>query len=455
MKKKLQKRISSLTICLAIFAFTCLSGCRVEIKESEGKPSTSENLQKIVLTISGVGLGFSPENHSDEEMLAAFEKSSGAKIVISQTAHTNQAQAYQSYLDLLDHSASLPDIIIFSSLSMVSEKLILNDITDMVTAEQDWNEVPIPLQKAVTVTENIFAVPLRYSLEGYFINQDLFQKEKLPVPSFGFTFNQFAQSIQRLAANKQIIPLSNFYDIPLWYPFTKEKSAVWGAYGKNGFDLENKIFAAGIHYARQWKKKCYSDADAANLPTYSPSIAQAQWESGKTAFLYENTQNLPDLKTNTFVGSFIGIPGKTSVIDASYIGITSNAAHKKEAFALIKWLSFSGDGVKKRLSSTDNPMVNQIPLTQNSNLLQQFLKQCNYKGIAEALEQINQAVVKGDDYLPQYHNVMSQTQYHLGNSQESYSLEKILQMAIDGRFSYPEISQELNRLVNRKKDSST
>lgn len=455
MKNILRKRILSFTICSAIFAFICLSGCRVEVKESEGKPFTSENLQKIVLTISGVGLGFSPENQSDEEMLTSFEKNSGAKIVISQTAHTNNVQTYLSYLDLLDHSASLPDIIIFPSLSAISEKLILYDITDMVTAEQDWKEVPIPLQKAVTTAENIFAVPLRYSLEGYFINQDLFQKEKLSVPSFGFTFNYFTQSIQNLTANKQIIPLSNFYDIPLWYPLTKEDSAVWGAYGKNGFDLENKIFSTGIHYAWQLKKECYSSADAANLPAYSPNTAQSQWKSSKTAFLYESTQNLSDIKTDTFTGSFIGIPGKTSVIDASYIGITANAAHKKEAFALIKWLSFSSDGVKKRLSSTSNPMTNQIPLTQNSNLLQQFLKQCNYKGIAEALEQINQAVVKGDDYLPQYTNVMFQTQYHLSDSQESYSLEKILQMAIDGKFSYAEISKELNRLVHRKEDSST
>ena len=100
-------------------------------------------------------------------------------------------------------------------------------------------------------------------------------------------------------------------------------------------------------------------------------------------------------------------------------------------------------------------MTNQIPLTQNNNLMQQFLKQCNYKGIAEALEQINQAVVKGDDYLPQYDSIMFQTKYHLSDSQESYSLEKILQMAIDGKLSYAEVSKELNRLVHRKEDSST
>ena len=117
----------------------------------------------------------------------------------------------------------------------------------------------------------------------------LFQKEKLSVPSFGFTFNYFTQSIQNLTANKQIIPLSNFYDIPLWYPLTKEDSAVWGAYGKNGFDLENKIFSTGIHYAWQLKKECYSSADAANLPAYSPNTAQSQWKSGKTAFWYEST----------------------------------------------------------------------------------------------------------------------------------------------------------------------
>ena len=455
MKNILRKRILSLTICAAIFAFVCLSGCRVEVKESEAKPSASENLQKIVLTISGVGLGFPPENQSDEEMLASFEKNSGARIVISQAAHTNNAQTYLSYLKLLDHSASLPDIIIFPSLSAISEKLILCDITDMIAAEQDWKEIPIPLQKAVTTAENIFAVPLRYSLEGYFINQDLFQKENLSVPSFGFTFNHFTQSIQKLTTNKQIIPLSDFYDIPLWYPFTKEDSAVWGAYGKNGFDLESKLFSTGIHYARELKNKCNSDADAANLPSYSPEAAEAQWKSGKTAFLYESTQNLSDINTDTFTGSFIGIPGKTSVIDASYIGITPNAAHKKEAFALIKWLSFSSDGVKKRLSSAGNPMTNQIPLTQNNNLMQQFLKQCNYKGIAEALEQINQAVVKGDDYLPQYDSIMFQTKYHLSDSQESYSLEKILQMAIDGKLSYAEVSKELNRLVHRKEDSST
>jgi hypothetical protein len=50
---------------------------------------------------------------------------------------------------------------------------------------------------------------------------------------------------------------------------------------------------------------------------------------------------------------------------------------------------------------------------------------------------------------------MFQTKYHLSDSQESYSLEKILQMAIDGKLSYAEVSKELNRLVHRKEDSST
>lgn len=453
MQNIFQKRILSIALCSAILTFPCLSGCRVEVKESEAKPSTSENLQKIVITVSGVGFGFSPENRSDEEMITFFEKNSGTKIVTLQTAHTNNIQTYLSYLELLDHSAGLPDIIIFPSLSAISEKLILTDITNLVAAEQDWKEVPIPLQNAVTTAGGIFAVPLRYSLEGYFVNHNLFETAKLPVPSFPFTFSRFSQNIRKFAASKQIIPVSSFYEMPLWYPLLKENSAIWGAYGKNGFDFESKSFSAGIQYARQLKKECYPDADAENLPAYQQSTAQSQWKNGKTAFFYGNTQNLSDIQSDAFISSFIGIPGKASVIDASYIGITANAAHKKEAFALVKWLSFGSDGIKKRVSSESNPMTNQIPLTKNSNLLQQFLKKCKYSGIAEALEQIDQAVVKGDDYLPQYHGVMFQTQYHLGNHQGAHSLEEILQMAIDGKLAYSEISTELNRLVHRKEES--
>ena len=453
MQKIFPRRMLSVIVCAAMAAFLCLSGCRVEVQESEGKPSTSENLQKIVLTVSGVGLGFPPENRSDEEMLASFEKNSGAKIVISQTAHTNNTQSYLSYLELLDHSASLPDVMIFPSLSAISEKVILTDITDMVAAEQDWKEVPLPLQNAVTTADSIFAVPLRYSLEGYFVNHNLFEKEKISVPSFAWTLSRLSSNIRKFAANNQIIPVSNFYEIPLWYPLLKDDSAVWGAYEKNGFDFESKTFSAGIQYARQLKKGCYPDADAENLPAYRQSTVQSQWQSGQTALFYGNTQNLSEIKSNAFTGSFIGIPGQLSVIDASYIGITANAAHKKEAFALIKWLSFGSDGVKKRLSSESNPMTNQIPLTKNNNLLQQFLNQCNYGGVAEALEQIDQAVVNGEDYLPQYHNVMFQTQYSLGNQQGAHSLEEILQMAIDGKLAYAEISTELNRLVHRKEES--
>ncbi len=445
----MRKYLSWLTICAASLALACLLGCRVEVTKSDVKPFASNNMQKILLRISGIGLGLPQNNRSDEEMLADFEKRSGIKTVVTQTAHSNDKQSYLSYLELAEHSDELPDIIIFPSLSALTDKAILYDISDFIEADAEWNEVPLPLRKAVTMNGDVFAVPLRYSLEGYFINQTLL-RQKLPTsPSFGFSLSQFEQYLRALHSDKQLLPLSDFYRIPLWYPYVKESTALWGAYGNSGLDLESKSFCDGIRYAQKLREE-----QGTELSSLSPDTVQKQWQDGKIAFLYGSTENQAEIYSDSFVGTFIGIPGGTAILDASYIGINIDSSHKKEAFALIKWLSFSSDGVKRRLSAIENPLLNQIPLTRSSTLLQQFTSQIADPGISEALKQIDRAVVRGDDYLPRYHYIMHQARYQLGEGQAAASLTHILQSVIDGKLSYPEISAELNRLVHRIEERS-
>lgn len=439
-----------LTAGLALL-FLLLSGCTVKVKQSENRPDTSDYLQVVTLSVAGVGLHQPDELQYDEKMLDAFEKSSGIRVNILRSAHSSRKDDYLDYLSLLEQSASLPDLLIFPSIPRIDEKHILIDLKKYVDGDEEYQRIPLPLRTAAAYSGSLPALPLRYYLEGYFVNRSVFQAQKLNAPGFGSSFSFFFSSVKALAAKKSgVTALGQFYEIPFWYPVIQQKKpTLWGAYADGTFSLTGQSFREGVSYASQLRAACYPDTEPDELPEETAASLLKKWKNGSLALYYGSTAELGEIKAVSFEVSFIGIPCDRPLLDADYIGITKSCTHPKEAFALLKWLSYGESGLAVRYAEESAADSGSPPINGDAALLKRFSDAVPARGIREAIDLVSSAIVQGGDYIPNYHTYMQQLQYELSCRPEiRQSAQQWIFDAVDGRGSFEQYASELERLIN-------
>ena len=420
-------RESKLPVILTAFFLLAaiLTGCAVEVKPSENKPSTSDFLQQIDLSIVGVGLGLS-SSVSDEALIRQFEKNSGAHVIVKRTASGQNEAAYQEYLDLLVNSDGLPDLIIFPSFADTYQKQFLYRLNDFLKEDETFEVLPQPLKNTVTDTDSVYALPLRYEMEGYFIRSADFAKQKIPTLSFGLSFTRFFSAAKALA-EAGLVAAEALYPIPYWYPAVKEDSFAWCGYQNQAFRFTDPVFLAGVSYANQLQAAC------------PDKLAETP------AIRYDSTRNLPTLKQAGY-DAYLGIPGGKAVIDADYIGITRQSAHKKEAFALAKWLSYDAAGVQSRLTDDTDNAEGCFPATRSAKLLS-GLPWYGFAGISEAMDAIDRAVMRGEDHIPIYRAAMENKFLLSYDKEKVFSLEEVLIAAVNGELAFTKYAAELEEAI--------
>jgi len=446
----------TILICQILLFLFC-SGCTVTVKESETTPHTSEYLRITSLTVAGVGLHLADGVESDQALIQSFEKSSGIRVSVHRFASLSSETEYLDYLSLLDRSSSLPDLLIFPSLPALVQKNILLDLEKYLADDSEYQKIPIPLRKAVSYGMGVPAVPLRYYLEGYFVREDAFLKENISPPTYGGSFARFFSSIQALAKKeKGSPPLRQFYEIPFWYPAIQQKDAtVWGGYDGNRFFLSHPHFKNGVSYAAQLRESCFPDVKAAVSWTETPASLRKSWRSKTLSVYYGSTRELAELAEGGASFSFSGIPGGPALIDADYIGITESCADKEEAFRLLKWLSYDKEGIRMRYQTDDDFSQGSLPLNSDSKLVKRFLDANPYDGVKEAVDQIETAIVKGEDYIPTYTTYMDILTYSIPEiTDREQTVREWIIAAVDGEYSYYQYADQLNELVNWKEETT-
>lgn len=431
--------------------FLLLSGCTVRVKQSENQPDTSDYLQIVTLTIAGVGLHLPDDDLSDENMLRAFEKSSGIRVIVNRSGHLSDEAEYLDYLSLLERSASLPDLLIFPSLPEINEKNLLLDLEKYIAADAEYQQIPLPLREAVSYSVGVSAVPLRYYPEGYFVNTAAFSEQKIAAPAFSSGFTRFFSSIQALAeSSTALLPLGQFYDIPLWYPAIQEElPTLWGAYDGERFSLNNSHFKNGVSFAAQLREACFPNTAPEDFSQQSAASLRKQWQDGGLALYYGSTRDTADIAGLSSAVAFAGIPGGRLLIDADYIGITADCAHKQEAFALLKWLSYGKEGLQERYADETAARSVSPPLNADPRLSRAFLDANPYDGMQEALQAVDTAIVKGSDYIPSYHTYTERLTYSVpALSDRAQPLNEWIADAVNGSYSYFQYGQKLDELVN-------
>ncbi|WP_291636547.1 extracellular solute-binding protein, partial [Clostridium sp.] len=202
----------------------------------------------IIIKYAAWNLGPIEKNSVERQMINAFtKKHTNIKVEIDESFVKN----YDATLKIDAENNNLPDVFMYGSNPQANTNGWCADITDIVSKDSEWINIPQAFREAVQVKGKIIAIPTSMYLYGYFYNEDLFKAQKVQVPSNNLSVNEFETMVKKMTnINNGSIGLADESSIIEWYPAAVNKKFGWYTWDGGKFNLNSNEFKAGVNLAK-------------------------------------------------------------------------------------------------------------------------------------------------------------------------------------------------------------
>ncbi|MDD4291617.1 MAG: extracellular solute-binding protein [Clostridia bacterium] len=402
-------------------------------------------------------LGTEEGNNIERRMIAAFEEKYDVKIKIEDSISLS---AYDDSIVGLAVKGNMPDVFMLSNINFGLSNKYLADISDLVGADKEWSNIPSPVESAVHYKSGIYAIPFAIHMMGYFVNVDLCEDYNTDILEVSPDYNEFYEVVKSFAGyrNEGVIGLSHENTILEWYAASINQNMGWFTWDGEKYNLNSDEFKEAMAKTREMYTNRYTfdslDSEE-RLALYNGIDNYVDlWNMGKLAIRWGESYAIPDMLKNVngaFDIKFIGVPGGRVPIVGDYVGISTTCQNRELAYKFSKWMSFSEEGIRARLSlDTDNVEFNTLPMTTNEELIALYFNKNNaVDGLKEAYLAMNNGIVEGVKVVPGYTRSRwtADTGVAVGELATT-NVGELIDQCWRGSLSYADYAAQLNNLAN-------
>ncbi len=444
------KRMTAVLVALMLLC-TALVVCACATDEDSDKPQ---------ITYASWNLSTESDNNIERRMIAAFEELYDCDIVIEEGI--SQGSAYEDSITGLAARGKMPDVFMLSTLNYGLSNEYLLDLSSYAEADSQWDSIPTPIEEAVHYGSGIYAVPFAMHMMGYFVNTTLFDSKNIDQLEIGLTYEEFYSAVRSFSSytNEGIIGLSHEYPVLEWYPAYADSSMGWYSWDGSQYNLDSQAFIDGMAYTKQLRSNAYT-YDSLSEETraqYFEGIDgyTALWDQSRLAIRWGYTYEIPDMllqNNGTFDIEFVGVPGGNTPIVGDYLGISASCENPDLAYEFAKWMSFSSDGIYKRLElDVDGVENNTLPLTTDETVIDAyFAKYQTVDGLESVFNTVDNGIVEGVKVVPGYTSSRwnALTGISVGDI-SNCNIGALIDLCWNGDETYADYATQLNTLANAK-----
>ena len=393
------------------------SGLVVLLLAACGGNGSTTNPDQITLRYAGWNLGTVASNNIERQMLAAYEEENpDVKIEIierpfrvDEESGEEVAASWDEFFATQAAVNTLPDVYMIANLTGFTAQGWTEEITDLFTADEDFDKLPADIRSSTAFNDRYFAVPQSLFYFGFFINRTAINRvgPRAIMPTYGMTFGELMTAAERnskapIQGGDGIIGISGLGDLVNWLPAQIDPDLGWFTFNEEtGYHLDSPAFATAVN-----EQAKYYGAGKAEYGTYVlDALDPAQYadyfgasvnifETGNQSIRFEGSYAMRDWHTrsldpnDSLFGAdidFIGTPswdveggGNVNKIPVvvDYLAVGKGTQHREEAYKLSRWMGFSVDGYAKRLElATTNPLsaaLNFTPMIPQADLVEGF-----------------------------------------------------------------------------------
>lgn len=429
--------------------------------------------EKYDLSYASWNLGTEALNNIERQMVKAFEEKFNVKVRIEE--NIAQGGAYDDSIRSLAIKKNLPDVFMISNMDFALREGSVTDITDLVNADTtgDWQKIPAAIEEAVHFKSGIYAIPFAMHMQGYFVNVDLLKEanqESFLTQEFNYqNFENVVKALKNFQGSSgTCIGLNSEESMVQWYASSQNENYGFFTWDGSNYHLNSSEFTTGMQKVKELREGRYTydsltEADRQELFEGVDGDVKA-WDQGRIAFRWGNTYEAPDMVEHSgdFEKRFIGIPGGRTVIVGDYVSVSNTCPNKQLAYEFAKWMSFSPDGIRKRIE-LNSSTPNTLPLTTDMTLVNEFFDKFDnlegenaVLGIKDMYDNLDKGIVECVKVVPGYNkarwtaNTGVTATVDEAGTQKTVNVGELLDACRNGYETYLDYAAQLNTLVNEQ-----
>ena len=274
------------------------------------------------------------------------------------------------------------------------------DISSYVKSDSEWKYVDENLKEVVTIDEKVYMVPYKQYYYGYVINEDFVKENLNYTPTIGdFDVDKFLESVCSLDnSDEHMVSISSVSNMINWLPAALDTENKLSYYFFNGerFDFKNDNVIKSLTVLQKLldkkSKLCLEAYDdfGASFGSYDQFNIFAE---GKIGFLEAyNAIALYDNYSMNFNSKFIGYPGNKVVSIPYYMYVTKDCLNPKEAYEVVKYLSFGKNGIKASLEilkESNKKLGFGLPVNMNMEIVNEWFNYINLPGLKDVFSGVS------------------------------------------------------------------
>lgn len=345
----------SLLFILVLFLGLAIAGCKKKNGGGNGKePEEIPNwqIEEVTLTFATWAYNNAEVETIDSLMVKEFTKKY-PNITVNMQIVGESAVWDENMLQLLE-TEEIPDVFLVNRMENFLPYGILADLTEYFDADPDTEYIFDSVKDLGLYKGRRYVIPTYLYPQFWVVNLDLLRDSNVAIPSYDWTWDQM-EAIAKTVQNDTTHKIGVFGTAQYFYEYPKVINAEVNpyAYGYNGtkFNFNTPSYMSAMNRLEIGIQEGYVVnaitpeqaleyyGDATIDPRYSGHVGiwrEASWS------VKEHLGSLP------FHFDIYSAPSGIGMGNTDIAGVSALSPHKEAAYQLLKWMSFSEEGVIRR-----------------------------------------------------------------------------------------------------------
>lgn len=315
---------------------------------------------------------------------------------------------FQATLSTLVQNGEAPDVFMYTDAEFALSNILLLDISQYYNNDPETKEMASTINDAgigCFGTDGRYAVPVKFYPGIMYVDRNCLEKLNLTVPTQNWTWDEMIQLIKDATVKDSEMDYYGlgFYNrLDSYYGIASSQNIV-GEFGFNGITFDLSAWAVGEQQFAELKQSGYvaPSQNSAEMETWAGNWEYWCGSTGHVAvfseafWTFQNIWNTQDYIDNYDLDIVPYVIPAVSAEDASaehhsianidFGGVSSGTKHPREAYELLKFMSFGRDGwltrcqlYKSGAMATDGvtPLKNSMmpaPITTNEEVWDAYI----------------------------------------------------------------------------------
>jgi multiple sugar transport system substrate-binding protein len=324
-------------------------------KDENGIPDWQE--EEITLTYSTWQYVDETTTIIDTLMVEAFtQKYPNIHVDMKFVGPINVDYEWDTKIQELAEVGDLPDVFLIYRLETALQYGLLSNITEYYNHDDDTQYIFDSVKNAGTYKGVRYAVPTFIYPSYWFVNLDILTNNNIAKPSYDWTWDQM-EAIAQSCYNESEHIVGQYGVSSYWRELPKILSgqSSWAAFTYDGekFNFDSPYFEQSFEKLTQALSTHSVTAEygAETLESYYGSLDfRPEYDGYAAIWCAPGWEAKNYFDRMNFNWDCYPAPGGSTCGNIDIAGVSSTCAHKEAAYQLLKWMSFSEEGLITRYS---------------------------------------------------------------------------------------------------------